>query len=417
MTEAIRKAGDLVKAYAFADWDTRRSMAEHLHQLGYDLIHVPDSRDNASDYKMASFIMDHLVHYPETTEYVMVTGDGDFKLIAGALLQRGLGLWLISNPVITASELSDMATKYSDIYSFKPSMLDCSDPEDCAKKGISIESRQIFAVKLQEAIQIVLNGSNKPGVGHVKHVMKSLNPTFDERVVGFDTWMDFIAWAEAEGYVTQSGELPSTILGLPDATIPDATRISEATQKAYDVLVKLVENRVENDETTKIDDIEGALEDEGIDVQNVGYPKIEDFVVSAEKRGFVRVVLSLDDSNNPTIHPVCTVDRLKDSFEQNVTQYFGSSVNVPKPVFLEKIADVLHEAGITLKRLDEYLEDDAVRQKYQSILDSSGIPFLPPFQMLMATVLLGRGLDCGETIARVNDELTPLSITLQCPAK
>ncbi|MGY5853625.1 MAG: hypothetical protein RTU92_08685, partial [Candidatus Thorarchaeota archaeon] len=120
--------------------------------------------------------------------------------------------------------------------------------------------------------------------------------------------------------------------------------------------------------------------------------------------------------NDPTIHPVCTVDRLKDWFEQNVTRYFGSSVNVPKPVFLEKIADVLHEAGITLNRLDDYLTDDTIRQRYQSILDSSGIPFLPPFQMLLATILLGRGHSCDDTIARVNDELTPLSITLQCPA-
>ena len=124
MTERIRQTGNVVKAFAFADWNDRRQMAEELYKLGYDLIHIPDSKDNASDYKMASYILDHLLHYPETTRYVMITGDGDFKLIAGSLKERGVELWLISNPIITASELPELATMYSDIFSFRPS-LDC----------------------------------------------------------------------------------------------------------------------------------------------------------------------------------------------------------------------------------------------------------------------------------------------------
>ena len=152
MTEKIKESGELVKAYAFADWDSRRKMAEHLYTLGYDLIHVPDSHDNASDYKMASYIMEHLIHFPEVQNYVLVTGDGDFKLIAGALKEQGRTLWLISNPVITSSELIELASRYSDIYSFRPSPLDCTDPEDCAAKALSPQARQIAAVKLQEAI-------------------------------------------------------------------------------------------------------------------------------------------------------------------------------------------------------------------------------------------------------------------------
>jgi len=102
LTESIREETNVVKMYAFADWDAYRKVAENLYELGFELIHVPDSRDNAADYKMAAFILEHIVRYPETEQYVMITGDGDFKLIAGALKEKGHLLWVISNPVITS---------------------------------------------------------------------------------------------------------------------------------------------------------------------------------------------------------------------------------------------------------------------------------------------------------------------------
>ena len=188
MTNKIRQSGHVVKAYAFADWDPRRNMAEDLYALGYDLIHVPDNKDNASDYKMASYILDHLLHYPETTRYVMITGDGDFKLIVGSLKERGVELWLISNPVITASELPDLATTYSDIFSFRPS-IDCVKPEDCDEAVQSIvQHRHIAGVRLQEVVRTIAKAGSKPGVGHAKHVMNSLNPEFDEKELEFSSW-------------------------------------------------------------------------------------------------------------------------------------------------------------------------------------------------------------------------------------
>ena len=415
MTEKIKESGELVKAYAFADWDSRRKMAEYLYTLGYDLIHVPDSHDNASDYKMASYIMEHLIHFPEVQNYVLVTGDGDFKLIAGALKEQGRSLWVISNPVITSSELIELATKYSDIYSFRPSPLDCSDPEDCATKALSPQARQIAAAKLQEAIKIVLENGQKPGVGHVKHVVKSLNPSFNEKVIGFDSWMDFLQWAEIEGYLTLEGNLPSTILKLPESPSPETEDISKATKTAFDVLVKVVENRIEHDESTALSKIADDLEDKGIEFNSIGYPKLEDFIASAEKRGLVRVIPFSGEKNDPAIQPVCTVKRLRNWFEENKERYFGPSVNMPKEVFLEKIVDALHGAGITLSRLEEFLENEEIQDNYHQILESSGIPFLPPFQMLMTIILLGKGLSCGDTVNQVNEELQPLSITLSCP--
>ncbi|TXT53753.1 MAG: hypothetical protein BAJATHORv1_120048 [Candidatus Thorarchaeota archaeon] len=414
MTKTIHDAGKVIKAYAFADWDTRRRMAEELYDLGYDLIHVPDSKDNAADYKMASYILEHLGRYPEVNCYVMVTGDGDFKLLAGALREQGNQLWIISNPIITSSEMSELANRYSDIHSFRPTDLDCSDPADCERLFTSSdESRRIAAVRLREAVQAILDAGNKPGIGHVKHVMRSLNPTFNERQLGFPTWSSFLDWAESMGYIKQEGELPSTIITISDEVPEDTTKLSEDVQDAFSLLVSVVEDKVQQNEPTTLAVINKELKEQGLDVETIGYPKLADFLLSADKRGYIRVIPS-DESQSPTILPYCSLDKVRSWFEANVSNLFGSSVKVPRDVFLEKIMNMLLENKTTLHQMETYLKDSKIRSTYNEILETSNVPFLPPFQMCLAHVLLGKGQSCEETVSTVNEELRHVSITLEC---
>ncbi len=137
---------------------------------------------------------------------------------------------------------------------------------------------------------------------------------------------------------------------------------------------------------------------------------IADFILAAEKRGYVRVV----EGEDPIIVPDVTVDRLRTWFEENVTTYFGESAKVPKRDFLEKIARLLWENRTTLKKLETFLGDEKIGKVYQGILKSSELLFLPPFQMCMVHVFLGQGKSCEEVVGLVNVELEPLGIVLSC---
>jgi len=416
MTEKIRQAGTVIKAYAFADWDTRRHMAEELYSLGYDLIHVPDAKDNASDYKMASYILDHLLHYPETNRYVMITGDGDFKLIVNSLKEHGVELWLISNPIITASELPELATMYSDIFSFRPS-LDCVRPEDCDSSVQSIiKQRHLAGVQLQEVVRVITKSGNKPGVGHSKHVMSSLNPEFNEKDLGFSHWHDFIEWAAAQRYIDVEGDLPSSVLTLPKTLTPEAIEMSQEVTEAFDFLAFLAEEDLNQGKPPSLKELGLQLQERGLEYDKVGYRRFSDFVLAAEKRGLIRIMPS-EENNTPIVLPVYDDERMHSWFEKNVHRLFGESVNVPKPTFLKKISQSLLEYKTTLLQLDAYLSDEKIHESYSKILESSNIPFLPPFQMSLAHILLGKGMDCEDVIAHVNSELTPLGIKLSCPGK
>ena len=415
MTEKIRQSGHVVKAYAFADWDPRRDMAEDLYSLGYDLIHVPDNKDNASDYKMASYILDHLVHYPETTRYVMITGDGDFKLLVGSLKERGVELWLISNPVITASELPDLATMYSDIFSFRPS-LDCVRPEDCDESVQSIvKQRHIVGVQLQEVVRTIMKTGSKPGVGHAKHVMKSLNPEFNEKELEFAGWNEFLEWAEAQRYIDREGELPSTVLALPKTLTPQSVKMSKEVSEAFDFLAMITEEGLNEGPPPSLMSLGVKMRERGLEFQKVGYRRFSDFVMSAEKRGLIRIMPAEDEHEGAIVLPVYSPERMRTWLEENVKRLFGESVNIPKPAFMKKISMILLETRTTLQQLESHLTDDTVRSTYASILEASGIPFLPPFQMSLAHILIGKGLDCPDIVNKVNSELSPLGIVLTCP--
>jgi hypothetical protein len=415
MTEKIRKTGIVTRAYAFADWDPRRQMAEELYSLGYDLIHVPDTKDNASDYKMAAYILDHLVHYPETTRYVLITGDGDFKLIAGALKEHGVELWLISNPIITAAELPELATIYSDIFSFRPS-LDCVHPEDCDASVQSIvQLRHLAAVQLQEVIRVISKAGSKTGVGHAKHVMQSLNPDFDEDVLGFGHWNDFLEWAEAQNYIKREGEMPGTILLLPDKISPESVKMSQEVNEAFAFMAQVAEEGLNEGFPYNLMELGAKLRESGLEFEKVGYRRFSDFVLSAEKRGLIRIVTPEKDGDQPLILPVYDVDRLQTWFEENVERIFGPSVNVPKTAFLKKIGLMLLETHTTLDKLENFLITPKVKEDYNEILAASEIPFLPPFQQSLAHILIGKGLECTKIVEKVNEELSPLGIRLQCP--
>ncbi|MHA2395418.1 MAG: hypothetical protein ACXAC0_01835, partial [Candidatus Thorarchaeota archaeon] len=122
------------------------------------------------------------------------------------------------------------------------------------------------------------------------------------------------------------------------------------------------------------------------------------------------------EGDSPIVLPVYNVDRMQDWFEENVERVFGPSVNVPKAAFLKKIGLMLLETQTTIDELENCLTAPRVKEAYNEILAASKIPFLPPFQQSLAHILIGKGLECTNIVEKVNEELSPLGIKLQCPA-
>ncbi|MFW9794114.1 MAG: hypothetical protein ACFFEE_07430, partial [Candidatus Thorarchaeota archaeon] len=298
---------------------------------------------------------------------------------------------------------------------FRPA-LDCVRPEDCEESVQSIvQLRHLAAIQLQEVVRVISKTGSKPGVGHAKHVMTSLNPDFNESEIGFAHWNDFLEWSEAQGYIQREGELPTTILTLPEKLPPQSVKISKEVNDAFAFLAKVAEDGLNEGSPYSLRDIGIKIRELGLETEKLGYRRFSDFVLSAEKREMIRIVAPEKKGESPIVLPVYNVDKMQDWFEEHVENLFGSSVNIPKPAFLKKIGQMLLDTKASLAELENCLTVPKVKEAYNSILKASNIPFLPPFQQSLAHILIGKGLECDAIISHVNEELRPLGIKLSCP--
>jgi len=206
----------------------------------------------------------------------------------------------------------------------------------------------------------------------------------------------------------------STVLALPKQLTPQSVKMSKEVSEAFDFLAMITEEDLNEGPPPSLMSLGIKMRERGLEFQKVGYRRFSDFVMSAEKRGLIRI-MPAEEEEGAIVLPVYSPERMRSWFEENVTRLFGESVNVPKPAFMKKISMTLLETRTTLQQLESYLLDDSVRSMYLNILKASGIPFLPPFQMSFAHILIGKGLDCTDIITKVNSELSPLGIVLSCP--
>jgi hypothetical protein len=245
--------------------------------------------------------------------------------------------------------------------------------------------------------------------------MTSLNPEFSEKDMGFNHWNDFLDWSEAQGYVKLEGDLPATILVLPLKLPPQSVKISKEVNEAFAFLAKVAEDGLNKGKSYSLRDIGIAIRELGLETEKLGYRRFSDFVLSAEKRGMIRIMAPETEGESPIVLPVYDVDRMHNWFEENVEKLFGPSVNVPKTSFLRKISQMLLDTQTSLAELENCLTAPKVKEAYNSILKASNLPFLPPFQQSLTHILIGKGLECEVITSKVNDELSPLGITLNCP--
>jgi len=124
LMDDLRSKDNVILALAFADWrQYERDVATKLSKAGFDLIYVPDKNENASDYKLAAYVLSHFIRYDSTTDtVVIVSGDVDFEIMVGALEQCDKDVWIIGKPLNTAERLTEIAN-FIDVESYRTSAM------------------------------------------------------------------------------------------------------------------------------------------------------------------------------------------------------------------------------------------------------------------------------------------------------
>lgn len=420
LVKELKENGTINCAYAYADWTKySREGAEVLHKYGFILIHVPDKSPNSVDKVMGHMILECLYSGPHVETFVLVSGDSDFEIIIDHLKRKDRSIRIVSNPVITSQVMMEIGDEYRDIHSYFPAIESRIEDEVRKKPSKKTELeilRKGAVIGLLEAIQAIVEAGNKPGTGHVKHVIQSLNPEFSEDKLGFSGWIDFLSWVEnEEKLIEQVGSLPGTILRIPDELIDSSQSLIEARRHGFERLVQTVEEMLDAGKKTTLPNIGQETKRANIDYNVFGYIRLSDFVQSARRRAFVSLI-PVDATNGVTaVVPKYSIETLRQWFEERSKKLLGRDATMHTDAELQQTSLQLKTSLRTLNGLERLLGNTKLMETYATLMEFNGIE-LP----LDVRINVMARLDGGARCEDISEHLTPILIEIglekfKCP--
>ncbi|NHI83565.1 MAG: NYN domain-containing protein [Candidatus Thorarchaeota archaeon] len=406
---------DINAKFAFADWSgPYREVANALNRIGFDFIHVPDDLKDSTDYQMAAYMIDWLLRSPETSSYVIVSGDAGFALIMRALQKQGKKVTVVSNPVVTRPEYMIYADRYEDIDRFKPKALRI-DPlkDEKGKKLTPDELKEVAVLRLLETIAR-LEGENRPTYDkYVKVMLSRYNPDISFGRPGSYNWEEAITESLFDGLIVHEGQGVTAQLKLTKKGAEMSEGRSASVESALEKLGEIVETMYEKGQHTGMESVVHEVRKAKIDYVDFGFQKFGDFSRAAEGRNIIRI--ETKESSTPIIKPVYSEERARIWYETNLENYFGKGARIPQSRFVQRTIQFLYQYDAGFSKLESYLSDEKTQKSYDAILENSGVSFIPPYEKVLLTLLLGLGIDCQEALEIVNRELAPLGYELKCP--
>lgn len=179
INELIKKRGKIIIKKVYGDFteDTMKNWKKVCTTFGLEPIMVwREKGKNSTDIKMVSDIMEILFTYSCLKNYVLVTGDFDFRDLCRKLIMFNKNVIGIScHQKSTSQHLKNFCHEFF--------ILDSIDKTKLNTKEIIIQN-----------IKDILNSNNSNimNLGHLKNKLLNIDPEFNEINYGFSSFKEFI---------------------------------------------------------------------------------------------------------------------------------------------------------------------------------------------------------------------------------
>lgn len=238
--------GTVALSRAYADWSvpTNASYKSQLVNRAIDLVQLfpASSTKNGADIRLAVDVIDDMFRLPDITHVVIVAGDSDYI----PLVQRckrlgrvvvGIGVQGSTSQALVAA-LDEFET-YDAILGDQPGLEPVAAPAKASKPATGDEQaatpeltpatatrllvRAIGLARAKQDDDEWLNAST------VKSQIKRLDPSFNEKSLGFRSFMDFVRAAE-QVEIRESGQ--QRFMRLREESATPTGSVAAATQPA-----------------------------------------------------------------------------------------------------------------------------------------------------------------------------------------
>jgi hypothetical protein len=231
--------GTVALSRAYADWSVPANAAykRQLVDRAIDLTQLfpASSTKNGADIRLAVDVIDDMFRLPDITHVVIVAGDSDYIPLAQRCKRLGrvvigIGVTGSTSPALVAA--LDEFESYDELQRDNPPVTSTPEPAAAATgddTSLPVALTPATASRLLVRALDLARGKQDDdewlNASTVKSQIKRLNPSFNEKSIGFRSFMDFVRANDKQVEIREAGQ--QRFMRLRETTPQDATDTAE----------------------------------------------------------------------------------------------------------------------------------------------------------------------------------------------
>src|SRR6184192_3767605 len=187
--------GKVAVQRAYADWRRYQQYVVPLAESSIDLIFAPaygSNKKNATDIRLAIDALELVFTRPEIGTFILLSGDSDFSALV--LKLKEYGKYVIGVGIRESS--SDLLIQNCDEYYSYNELAGLTKESDITHERHDPWDLVIEAVKQMTAHNDVMRSDR------LKQVMQEIDPSFNEKDLGYSRFSKFVVEAQRKGMLT-----------------------------------------------------------------------------------------------------------------------------------------------------------------------------------------------------------------------
>lgn len=280
--ERLNEDHKISNALAFADWTKVKSeKALSFAKYSFEMIHTPhiNGLKNSADISMVTHGLNILYHHPNISNFILITGDADFRPLLMELKKEGKYIEIICDSQNASLDLVSMADDYKD---YRDIILEnISNESEESEDSVSEFTVERAYELLEETVSELMESTKSTSVnsGLIKTKMKLMESSFDEKSLGFNSWKDFVKEAQKKSSVI----IPNGNYRFISIKSKSKGTLSKAYEKLINVIKQMDEKK---DKNGYVNFSQVASK---VNAKNYGYSQFKKLALEAEKRGLVKI--------------------------------------------------------------------------------------------------------------------------------
>src|SRR6202451_3692438 len=310
--DALKERGDLVAKFAYANWGRQegaaRSMAENAVQM-VQRLPSPRGDKNGGDINLALDALEMAFTHPHVNAFAIVSGDSDFIPLVNKLKEYGKTVFVGGGKAFTITILQQNChefVSYESLLSEDRGQSRERAPRPQGQIGEQQPGRDrpqggqrmrpapldlAQAMPLVErALQVLERRAVQPQLGLLKSTMLQLDPAFNERAYGANSFSDFVEKLKRGELVNVSGTGGRYIIERKGSAQPERPNLKP--EDLLPALRDVLENhRLEIENGCPVEDLAGwfKVEQPNFDVAAYGFQQFTEFLNYAQDKTVVRL--------------------------------------------------------------------------------------------------------------------------------